>query len=94
MIDIDLILRSAIAGIVGGEIANWLSGKNRAVKPSFFILYSLCFTTIYSLTILFFYIIYLIKGFLIPWFGLFITSSLISFFVSISLILLDKYRDK
>lgn len=35
MIDIDLILRSVIAGIVGGEIANWLSGKNRAVKPSF-----------------------------------------------------------
>lgn len=93
MIDFDLISRSIIAGILGGEFAEWLSTKDRTIKIPPFVLYSLCFTIIYSLALLFVSVVYFTKGFPIHWSGLFVVSSLISFSISLFVFVVDKFKN-
>lgn len=92
--DFELILRSAVAGILGGDFADWVL-KNNADKRIYIPIFTLSFVLfvwIFFILSAFFGIVYLIKGFFIPWLGLFLASALFSFLVSISLFLINKNK--
>lgn len=89
MQDDGLIIRSIIAGIVGGELVDWVAGQDRQIKLPFVVIYSLCFTMIYSLTLLFFGVAYFLFDRAIPWAKFSIVVMVISVLISLILTIID-----
>ncbi|ELA09632.1 hypothetical protein MOMA_04480 [Moraxella macacae 0408225] len=93
MFDIITSLLESISGGFGGSIANEIANKNRKLNIPVFMLFSILFTLTYNLGLLFFYFVYKIKGYEIPWLSL--TLVCLGFSVVVAIIfLLEKLNKK
>lgn len=86
------VLTNAAAGIVIGEVAGTLAKEDKVIRIPFFILYALCFTAIYTVGAVFFVLVYLAKGFFVPWLGLAVAVMAMSFSVVAVLFVLNQLK--
>ncbi len=88
----DNFLIYLLSGIFGGGLAKYIVENNRTIKVPPVLLYAICFSLLYSITVGFFTIVYLLKGYEIAWKGIGIFSMSVSFVISICIYFLDKIR--
>lgn len=81
-----------LAGLLGNEIARYLTRNDRKIKIPFFLLYSVCFTVIYSIAAAFLAVVYFINGTEICWKGVGVFSISVSLCIALSMYILDKIR--
>lgn len=72
-----------LIGMFGSDIANEIANKNRKLDVPILLLFSIIFTLTYNIGLFFFYLVYKIKGFLIPWLSLSLSCLGFAFLVSV-----------
>lgn len=88
----DNLFFAFIAGIIGGELATRLVKNDTKIKISIPLAYLISFTAIYTVFLICTGIIFLLKGFPIPWGGIGIFSILISLTISVILFIIKKVK--
>lgn len=88
----DSLLFYFLIGMLGNDIARHIVSKDKDIKISLFLLFSLIFSTVYITGLLFFVIVYFLAQFSIPWQGLGVFSFAFSFCASLLMWLLQKIR--
>lgn len=86
----DNLLFAFLAGIIGGELATRLVKDNTRIEIPIPLIYMISFTTIYTISVIFTGVIFLLKGFPIPWSGIGVSSILISLTISVILLFIKK----
>lgn len=88
----DNLFFAFLAGIIGGELATRLAKNDTKIEIPILFVYLISFSTIYSVSFIFTGIVFLLKGFPIPWEGIGIFSILISLTISIILLVIKKVK--
>lgn len=88
----DNLLVSLLVGILGGEAARYAETNNHKMNIPIRLIYLISFAIFYNICMIFMGIVYLLKGFLIPWGGIAIFSTLISLAISTILFILKKIK--
>lgn len=83
-----------LIGMFGSDIANEIANKNRKIDIPILLLFSIIFTLTYNIGLFFFYLVYKIKGFPIPWSSLSLSCLYFAFLVSVIVFLLDKLKKR
>lgn len=86
----DNLLFAFLAGIIGGELATRLVKDNTKIEIPIPLIYMISFTTIYTISVIITGVIFLLKGFPIPWSGIGVSSILISLTISVILLFIKK----
>lgn len=81
-----------LTGMLGAELANKLTKENYSIKIPFILIYCIIFAFLYTLAIIFFSIIFFIKGFIIPWQGVGIACLTFSFSIAAIISIIDKLK--
>lgn len=81
-----------LAGLLGNELARYLTEHDRKIKIPFFLLYAVCFSVIYTLALVFTAVVYFINGTEIAWKGIGIFSTAMGLCIALSMFALDKVR--
>lgn len=81
----DNLFISIIFGMLGGELANYLEKNNKKIEVPIRLVYLISLAVIYTLSVIFSAIVYLIKKHPIEWESIDISSTLISLSISIAL---------
>lgn len=81
-----------LVGMVGGDIANDMAKNNKKFKLPIPLIFSISFSTLYVIGLLFFAIVYFLKGYEIPWKNLSIFCLAIAFLISIFIFVLERIR--
>lgn len=84
----DNLIISLLFGVLGGEVATYLEKKDRKINLPIRLIYLVSFAIIYNVSMIFTGLVYLLKGFPIPWSSIGIFSILISLSISIALFFL------
>lgn len=92
--DDDNLMFAILCAMIGREIAEYYFKNDKKVNLPFFVIYSLIFSSLFSISLIFFIIAYLIKSYPIPWGGMAIVSLSISLLTVIVVYLYDGYRQK
>lgn len=92
----DIIVAIAIGIVInflfGQKIHQWLAyAETKELKLTFLMVFVLCFVGLFGVALSFLLVVYILKGFAIPWAGLFITTILMSFFIALIVWLKDKF---
>lgn len=88
----DNLFFAFLAGIVGGELATRLAKNDTKIEIPILFVYLISFTTIYTVSFIFTGIIFLLKGFPIPWDGIGIFSILTSLTITVILLIIKKVK--
>ncbi len=91
--EVNSLLFAFLAGIIGGELATRLAKNNTKIEIPIQLIYIIIFTTIYTISVIFTGIVFLLKGFPIPWDGIGVYSILISLTISVILLIIKKVRN-
>ena len=81
-----------LVGMLGTDIANEIAKKDSKVNIPKFVLFSLCFTISYLIGFVFFYLVYLFKGFTVPWQGLGVSCLSISLLFLLMIFILSMFK--
>ena len=79
-----------LVGMVGGDIANEIAKKDRKTKIPIQLLFSISFSTIYIIGLIFFSLVYFFRGYKIPWANLGIFCIIIASLIATIIFLLEK----
>lgn len=90
----DNLMFAILCAMVGTDIARYYLKNNRKITLPFFMIYSLVFSSLFSTSLIFFIIVYLIKSHPIPWNGIAIVSLLISLLTVVVMYLYDRYKSQ
>lgn len=78
--------------LFGDKFIKFIIDNDRNIPLPFLLIYFILFAVIFHVGLSFFVLVFLIKGFRIPWMSLCIVSMLISFFSTLVLLLIDRSR--
>lgn len=78
--------------LFGDKFIKFIIDNDRSISLPFLLIYFILFAVIFHVGLPFFVLVFLIKGFHIPWMPLCIVSMLISFFSALVLLLIDRNR--
>ena len=63
----DNLIFAFLSGMLGGELANYVAKNDKRVELPTLLIYLISFSIVYTISVTFTGIVYLIKGFPIPW---------------------------
>jgi hypothetical protein len=88
----DNFLFAFLVGIIGGELATRITKNNTKIEVHIPLIYMISFSTIYTIFVIFTGIVFLLRGFPIPWNGIGISSILISLTISAILLVIQRVK--
>lgn len=88
----DNLFISFIFGMLGGELVNYLEKNNKKIEVPIRLVYLISFAIIYTLSVIFSGIVYLIKKYPIGWESIGISSILISLSISMALFFIKFFK--